>query len=118
MRNRKNSTFAMPAAVPAMPVKPKIAASTATMKKPIAQLSMTTSDGWWYCRRRASRVPRSGLRRRGRQRGFGEQAARGLQLRPEVVLGLEGFLAVERVLVLAGGCRGDRLAVGVEQSED
>src|SRR5205814_3092549 len=46
IRNRKNRTFAIPAAAPARPVKPKIAAMIATMKNPIAQLSMTASNGW------------------------------------------------------------------------
>src|SRR5919109_1682054 len=40
IRNRKNRTFAIPAAAPAMPVKPRIAAMIATMKNPIAQLSI------------------------------------------------------------------------------
>src|SRR5205085_7113950 len=46
IRNRKNNTFAIPAAVPARPVKPKIAARMATMKKPIAQLSIEPPDSW------------------------------------------------------------------------
>src|SRR6266404_938281 len=46
IRNNQNSTCAIPAAVPAMPVKPKIAAMIATMKKPIAQPSIEASNGW------------------------------------------------------------------------
>src|SRR4051794_21853043 len=46
IRNRKKSTFAIPAAVPARPVKPKIAARMATMKNPIAQLSILPPDSW------------------------------------------------------------------------
>src|SRR3982751_7123174 len=48
IRNRKNSTFAIPAAVPARPVKPKIAARMATMKNPIAQLSIEPPDSWTH----------------------------------------------------------------------
>src|SRR5687768_14474304 len=44
MTNRKNNTFAMPAAPEAMPPNPKTAAMIATMKKPIAQLSMVDSE--------------------------------------------------------------------------
>src|SRR5438067_6301817 len=40
IRNSQNRTFAIPAAAPAMPVKPRIAATMATMKNPIAQLSI------------------------------------------------------------------------------
>src|SRR5438067_1399592 len=47
IRKRKNKTFAIPAAAPARPVKPKIAAMIATMKNPIAQLSMTASTVEW-----------------------------------------------------------------------
>ena len=42
-----SSTFAMPAALDAMPLKPKNAATSARMKKPIAQLSMTASVKVW-----------------------------------------------------------------------
>src|SRR5581483_3968631 len=79
IRNRKNSTLAIPAAAPATPVKPKIAAMIATMKKPIAQLSMTASNGWIAttggvqsaCRAWARQPSVEGVlqRRRGRRRG-------------------------------------------------
>ena len=42
--NRTSRTLAMPAALEAMPPKPKKAATSARMKKMIAQLSMTASD--------------------------------------------------------------------------
>src|SRR5215210_361795 len=45
MRNRKNRILAIPAAPEAMPPNPKTAAMMATMKKPIAQLSMFDSNG-------------------------------------------------------------------------
>ena len=43
--NSTSSTLAMPAALEAMPPKPKNAATSARMKKPMAQLNMTTSEG-------------------------------------------------------------------------
>src|SRR2546421_9177845 len=57
IRNSQNRTFAIPAAAPAMPVKPKIAAMIATMKNPIAQLSIKPPtvglDNRWSCKQRA-----------------------------------------------------------------
>src|ERR671934_1257061 len=57
IRKRKNRTFAIPAAVPARPVKPKIAARIATMKNPIAQLSIepptVALDNRGSCKQRA-----------------------------------------------------------------
>src|SRR3954463_152209 len=78
IRNRKNRTFAIPAAAPARPVKPKTAAMIATMKNPIAQLSMTASTVEWDNREPGN--PRAGtgsgppsekrvLRRQRRRRG-------------------------------------------------
>src|ERR671937_596402 len=57
IRNSQNRTCAIPAAAPAMPVKPRIAAMIATMKNPIAQLSIepptVALDNRGSCKRRA-----------------------------------------------------------------
>src|ERR687888_2496311 len=57
IRNSQNRTCAIPAAAPAIPVKPKIAAMIATMKNPIAQLSIepptVALDNRGSCKQRA-----------------------------------------------------------------
>jgi hypothetical protein len=45
IRKRKKSTLAIPAAAPARPEKPRNAATIATIKNPIAQLSIYASNG-------------------------------------------------------------------------
>src|SRR5438105_8967971 len=75
IRNSQNRTFAIPAAAPAMPVKPRIAATMATMKNPIAQLSIEPPTVEWTTLELANSVPM--LRCRDR---LGEQIL-GLALR-------------------------------------
>src|SRR5437660_7000196 len=93
IRNSQNRTFAIPAAAPAMPVKPRIAATMATMKNPIAQLSIEPPTVGWTTLELANSVPM--LRCRDR---LGEQIL-GLALglcRFRVAAVVLGRRAVER----------------------
>src|SRR5919197_6483936 len=106
IRNSQNRTCAIPAAAPAMPVKPKIAAMIATMKNPIAQLSIepptVALDNRGSCKQRAVL----------RCRELGEQILR-------LALGHGGFriaaVLVRRLPVERGVERG--LAVRGHQAE-
>src|SRR4051812_16644956 len=106
IRNRKNNTFAMPAAVPARPVNPKMAARMATMKNPIAQLSIEPPDSWMDPLSGAIAVPQSG--------------ERGLALRLGDGLYHEGRLVAQRQVVvrLILGERDGRFAEGRDEAKD
>src|SRR2546423_3118339 len=106
IRKRKNRTFAIPAAAPARPVKPKIAAMIATMKNPIAQLSMTASkvewDDWEACNSRAE----TGRGTTSEKRVLGRQCRRRRR-----------FCAWRVALLIHHGRIERRLAVGREEAK-
>src|SRR5438874_2782376 len=108
IRNRKNSTLAIPAAVPARPVKPKMAARMATMKNPIAQLSIKPPDSWIGNRP----VQSPCLRKRGLALRLGDRLDGFQLLLDEHLQLIVGFLG--RFFRM----RQRRLAVRRHQSED
>src|SRR3954464_41279 len=107
IRNRKNNSFAMPAAVPARPPKPKMAARMAMMKNPIAQLSIEPPDSWMDPVSGAIAVPQS------------DEGGLALRLGDGLYHHQRGLLPQRQIVVrFIFGQRDGRLAEGGDQPKD